>query len=135
MAYATASRGYKGPGFNALQGATIAANTPVRPEIPTSYEMGLKSSLLDRRLTLNLAVFDTRFKDFQGQFIDPSIPPLGAFVVGNAGELHTRGAELEWAAHPTAELTISGGCELYRRLLFGLQGAACWGTPRRNPDA
>ena len=129
MAYLTASRGYKGPGFNALQGATIAANNPVRPEIPTSFEFGLKSSLLDRRLTLSLAVYDTRFKDFQGQFFDPSAPPFGAFVVGNAGELHTRGAELEWAAHPTDELAISGGAVYNDAFYSDFRNAACWGTP------
>ncbi len=133
MAYATASRGYKGPGFNALQGATIAANTAVRPEIPTSYEVGIKASLLDRRLTLNLAVYDTRFKDFQGQFFDPSAPPFGAFVVGNAGELHTRGAELEWAAHPTDELAISGGAAYNDAFYSDFRNAACWGTPATQP--
>jgi iron complex outermembrane receptor protein len=133
VAYATASRGYKGPGFNALQGATIAADKPVRPEIPTSYEMGIKSSLFDRRLTLNLAVYDTRFKDFQGQFFDPSAPPFGAFVVGNAGELHTRGAELEWAAHPTDELAISGGAAYIDAFYSDFRNAACWGTPATQP--
>ena len=133
MAYATASRGYKGPGFNALQGATIAANTPVRPEIPTSFEVGLKASLLDRRLTLNLAVYDTRFKDFQGQFNDPTIPPLGAFVVGNAGELRTRGAELEFAARPTPELSLSGGVSYTDAEFSDFKRAACWGTPERQP--
>jgi len=133
MAYATVSRGYKGPGFNALQGATIAANTPVRPEIPTSYEVGIKSSLFERRLMLNLALYDTRFKDFQGQFNDPTIPPLGAFVVGNAGALHTRGAELEFAARPSVALTLSGGVSFSDAVFSDFKGAACWGSPAVQP--
>ena len=134
MAYLTVSRGYKGPGFNVLQGATISANEPVRPEIPTSFEIGLKSSLFDRRLTLNLAAFDTRFKDFQGQFNDPTIPPLGAFVVGNAGELHTRGAELEFAANPASGLSLSGGVSYTDAVFSDFERAACWGTPERQPN-
>ena len=133
MAYATASRGYKGPGFNALQGATITANRPVRPEIPTSFEVGVKVSLLDRRATLNLAAYDTRFKDFQGQFNDPTIPPLGAFVVGNAGELHTRGAEVEFAARPTSELGLSGGLSYTDAEFSDFKRATCWGTQERQP--
>jgi len=134
MAYLTASRGYKGPGFNALQGATIAANEPVRPEIPTSFEIGLKSSLFDRRLTLNLAAFDTKFKDFQGQFNDPTIPPLGAFVVGNAGELHTSGAELEFAVYPGSGLSFTGGVSYIDARFSDFKRAACWGTPERQPN-
>jgi iron complex outermembrane receptor protein len=133
MAYGTAARGYKGPGFNALQGATTAANTPVRPEIPTSYELGIKSSLLEDRLRLNLAVYDTRFKDFQGQFHDPSIPPLGAFVVGNAGELRTRGAELEFIARPSQAFTLSGGVTYADAVFADFKRAACWGTPATQP--
>lgn len=129
MAYGTVSRGYKGPGFNALQGATVQANTPVLPEIPTSYELGLKSSLLAGRLTLDLGLFDTRFKDFQGQYQDPTVPPLGAFVVGNAGELRTRGAELEFAARPTPEFTLSGGASYIDAVFSDFERAACWGTP------
>jgi iron complex outermembrane recepter protein len=133
MAYATVSRGYKGPGFNALQGATIAALTPVRPEIPTSYEMGLRMSLFERRLSLNPTLFDTRFKDFQGQFFNPFVPPLGAVVVGNAGVLRTRGAELEWAMRPSAEMTFSGGVSYIDAVYQDFNGAPCWGTPATQP--
>jgi iron complex outermembrane receptor protein len=133
MAYATVSRGYKGPGFNALQGATIAALTPVRPEIPTSYEMGLRMSLFEHRLSLNPTLFDTHFKDFQGQFFNPFVPPLGAVVVGNAGVLRTRGAELEWATRLSAEMTFSGGVSYIDAVYQNFNGAPCWGTPATQP--
>jgi iron complex outermembrane receptor protein len=133
MAYGTVSRGYKGPGFNALQAATAAASTPVRPEIPMGYEMGIKASLFERRLTLNLAAYDTRFKDFQAQLFDPSIPPFGAFVLGNAGVLRTRGVELEWAARPAAGLTFSGGVNHDDAVYLDFKRAACWGTPAVQP--
>ncbi len=133
MAYATVSRGYKGPGFNALQGANIAALRPVRPEIPKSYEVGVKSTLLDHRLMLNVALFDTRFKDFQAQFYDPSVPPLGAFIIGNAGELRTKGVEVEWAAKPMANLSLSGGVSYNDAIYTDFKNAACWGTPATQP--
>ncbi|PZQ64230.1 MAG: hypothetical protein DI570_06120 [Phenylobacterium zucineum] len=133
MAYATVSRGYKGPGFNALQGANAAAMRPVQPEIPKGYELGLKSTLFDRRLVLNVAVFNTRFENFQAQFYDPSVPPLGAFILGNAGELRTKGAEVEWTARPTANLSISGGVSYNKAVYTDFKNAACWGTPATQP--
>ena len=94
----------------------------------------MKSSLFDHRLALNLAVYDTRFKNFQGQFNDPTIPPLGAFVVGNAGEMRTRGAELEFDARPTPNLGLSGGVSYADAEFSDFKRAACWGSPERQPS-
>jgi len=56
MFYATASRGFKGPGFNTVN---FVPNTsqPVSPEVADDYEIGTKASWLDRRLSMNLSVF------------------------------------------------------------------------------
>ncbi len=42
-----------------------AATVFVDPEIPTSYEAGIKSQWLDNRLRLNGAAYYSTFKDFQ----------------------------------------------------------------------
>ena len=105
MAYATLSRGYKGGGF------AVVSSTPreVQPETVVSGEVGLKSQFFDRRLTLNLAAFHSKFSDFQTQVFDVSVPPAGAFLTGNAGGLRTQGVELEFAARPVTGLNLSGG--------------------------
>lgn len=101
LIYGTYSRGYKGPTFDQLTGNLVA------PEIPTSYEVGLKSTLLDRRLRLNVALFDTTFDGFQTQAQAPGLS--AGFLTLNAGQLKTRGVEVEFTALPIDGLTISGG--------------------------
>jgi iron complex outermembrane receptor protein len=70
MAYATVSRGYKGPGFSGLSAANSLADQRVQPEIPTSYEAGMKAAFLDRRLIVNANVYSTTVKNFQAQVSD-----------------------------------------------------------------
>jgi iron complex outermembrane receptor protein len=108
--YATVSTGYRGRAFDLAASPETgeeALNNPLAPEKATSYELGIKSRLFDNRLELNLAAFLTRFRDFQAQITDiESATP--SFRLDNAGELETRGIELEFHARPIAPLTVSG---------------------------
>ena len=105
MAYFTVSRGYKGGGFNALD-STIA-NTLVEPEIPTSYEGGIRSTWFDGRLTANVTGFYTRIRDFQAQAFDNVAL---AFSIINAGVAETKGAEFEFVGRPfdTTSISLAG---------------------------
>ncbi|MFK4792453.1 TonB-dependent receptor [Sphingobium sp. ZW T5_29] len=117
MVYATASRGYKGPGF--AQFSTIY----VRPEISRHYELGLKSQFFDKRVTFNAALYHTSFRDFQAQAFDPGT--LSIFVQ-NAGELVTKGFELQIAAQPIDGLTISGGLSHANARFKEFKGDICY---------
>ncbi|MGV7120367.1 TonB-dependent receptor domain-containing protein [Sphingopyxis sp. 550A] len=55
MTYVRASTGYKAGGFN----ARAADNNGFDPEDLTSYEIGFKSELFDRRLRFNVAACRT----------------------------------------------------------------------------
>ncbi|HZF16173.1 MAG TPA: TonB-dependent receptor [Steroidobacteraceae bacterium] len=106
--YASYSTGYKGEGvFNSpvLTPVTFAAQ-PLDAETSQLWELGLRSQWLDRRLTLNLTGFLTKFANYQQQAFDPA---LGIFVVTNAGDIHTNGVEFEFAYAPSERLSISGG--------------------------
>jgi iron complex outermembrane receptor protein len=100
MVYATVSRGYKGPTVNVL--ADYVLSDPrgiyVDPEFALSYELGLKATWMDGRLTTNLAVFDTEFDDFQAQTYDATTFP-GQYRLTNAGKLSTQGIELDLTMH------------------------------------
>jgi iron complex outermembrane receptor protein len=99
--YASYTKGYKGPTFDQFTA------TAVKPEIPTSYELGLKSTLLDNRLRLNVAVFDTTFDNFQVQ----AVALIGGVQINattNAGQLKSRGVEAEVTAIPVEGLTVTG---------------------------
>ena len=91
--YASVARGFKGGGFNALQDSPQLRT--VSPEIPTSYEFGIKSELFDRRLRLNITAFRTDFRNFQAQAVAPDANGTLVFDVINAGSLRTQGVEAD----------------------------------------
>ena len=102
MTYARVATGYKAGGFNAR-----SVNDGFKPEDLTSYELGVKSELFDRRLRLNAAVYHAVHKDVQvGQFLAGSGGSLGITV--NAGKAAYTGIEAEFTALVTDALTISG---------------------------
>jgi len=108
MAYGTYSRGYKGPAYNIFFNLSANGTNVIAPEIADSYEIGLKNSLFDGTLILNLAGYYAKYKNFQA-----NNPDLVAGVVitrfTNAGDISTRGAELDFVWRPVDDLTFSGG--------------------------
>lgn len=125
MTYVMVSRGYKGPGFTGFSDYRRAFPTQVAPEIPTSFEVGFKSSLLDRRLTFNVAAFTTDFRDFQAQVFDLTITP-GAFRVANAGKLRTRGIEMDFTARPFTGFTLNGSAAYVDAYYVRFPNVACY---------
>jgi iron complex outermembrane receptor protein len=107
MAYATLSRGFKGPAYNG--NSTVLGNgQQVDPEIATSYELGLKSVLLNHRIRTNLAVFLTNLEQFQAQgAIRVAGFQLPQQFLLNAGNLRSKGVELELEAVPVEGLSLN----------------------------
>jgi iron complex outermembrane recepter protein len=114
MAYATYTRGYKGPAINDQSGGG-GIPVLVQPEIPHAGEIGLKSTLLDGRLAANIAVFYNRVTDFQTQYFDPTI---AQFVFGNAPSLTSKGVSFELLGKPLQGLTVNFG-GLYNNARYG----------------
>jgi len=111
--YATVSQDFKSGGFAASP--TSAADTnPLEPEEATNIEIGAKTEL-SQRLRVNLALFNTKYKDLQIQAFGPpagcvptpAVPCFGQFETFNAGDARARGAELEFTWLPIEHLTIS----------------------------
>lgn len=109
MVYASYTTGYKPAGI-AFVGNKY---DPFKAETVESWEVGLKSELLDRRLRLNLDLFRSLFNEFQATILTPIPDGIGGFVntiaIGNAGGLRTEGVEGTFAAILTPELSINGG--------------------------
>ncbi|MBK6740787.1 MAG: TonB-dependent receptor [Haliea sp.] len=87
------------------------------PEKSDAYELGIKSTLLDRRVELNAALFYTEYKDFQASALvedssQGSEQSSIAFVVQNVGEVSTRGLEVDFRALLTENLALNGGVAL-----------------------
>lgn len=93
-AYATYARGYKSGGINFAVVPEGASNI-IKPEIVDDYELGLKTSLFDAHMILNLAAFWTDVSDYQSTQLYSS--PTGAFVayVTNAAQIRSRGLEFD----------------------------------------
>jgi hypothetical protein len=99
MVYGTYSRGYKPRAFNTA--ATLSkseALAPVEREDIDHLEFGAKSVLMKGALTLNLAAFNTTYKNFQVQLYPPGqiIPSLD-LANGTAGQQPVLQAEPECA--------------------------------------
>ena len=103
--FASATRGFKSGGWNA-RGTTPVANQPFAPEKVWSYELGLRSEWLDRKLRLNLTAFKLDIEDLQ----TPSAftAPSGAisFITRNFAGLKNQGIEAELIWQPVEDLTL-----------------------------
>lgn len=89
LAYTTFSRGYKAGVYNLLTTSGVPAD-PVEPEILDAYELGIKSSLLDKRLRLNIAAFYYDYSDIQvAQVVS------GGTINSNAAAATIYGLEIE----------------------------------------
>ena len=96
-AYATFSKGYKAGGFN-----LNACSNQFNPEKLDSYEVGLKTRLLDRTLTLNLSAFYYDYTDLQIS----QVVGLARFIT-NAAAATIKGAELEADWQPDEHWSIN----------------------------
>lgn len=96
--YASWGRGFKSGGFD-MRGDAAAYPETVEgydPEIVDTAELGLKGSLLERRLNFATAIFDTQYEDMQITTQFPTATPgVVASVVDNIGSAKIRGWELE----------------------------------------
>jgi iron complex outermembrane receptor protein len=111
--YATWGRGFRSGEFNqfgtaAAAGAVglVGVGDLVTPEKTDSAEIGFKSELLDRRLRLNAAIFDTTVK---GQQYFVFVGAIGAQVLVNLDKVRIRGGELEIVASPLDGLDLYAG--------------------------
>ena len=108
MGYATVTRGYKGPTFD---DSTYTKTRPVAlsPEIPTSYEVGVKGDILQNRLAVDLNVFHTEVKDFQAQICEGDEVRGVICATENISKIVSQGVELDAFGNPLPGLSINAG--------------------------
>ncbi len=108
LLYGTVSTGFKSGGFNGAAANAHSQLLPYRPETLTSYELGLKSTLLEGRMQFNAAAFYYDYKDKQ----EPStaVTPVGNIAgLTNVPKSRIFGAEAEVHWLVTEGLTIDAG--------------------------
>jgi iron complex outermembrane receptor protein len=98
IAYLSYARGFKSGGYN----YPASTGPALDPEILDSYELGLKSDLLDGRVQLRSAVF---FTDVNGLQVVRGA--AGALVTENAADADVRGLEVELDVALRENLSLS----------------------------
>lgn len=102
MVYGSWSKGYKTGGWTTRYSTPQTFVSSFDPEKATTYELGLKSTLLDRRLQINAAVFKTDYSAIQLNYQVGGSP-----TIDNVGDADIKGAELEITAQPARGLTLN----------------------------
>jgi len=100
MSYLSAARTSKSGGINMSGLPLTASNQPalttalVKPEKNTTFELGVKTRLLDQRLLLNVDVYQTTVHDFQANVVDTGPGALRGYLA-NIDTVRVRGTELD----------------------------------------
>jgi len=103
MSYLSWGKGFKEGGWTTRLSAPITSPADARfqPEYSSTFELGLKSELLDHHLLVNGAVYYTKYDGIQLN-IQEGISP----VYVNAGDARIKGAEIE------TQYIVGGGLQL-----------------------
>ncbi len=102
MLYGSYSAGYKTGGWTTRYTTPQTKASGFGPEKAYTFEAGLKSTLLNRRLQLNLSAFTTRYKGIQLNYQVGTSP-----TIANVGDARIKGFEAEIIAKPASILTIN----------------------------
>jgi iron complex outermembrane receptor protein len=126
MVYSSIARGTKAGGFAdsaPVPDANPAVSARIDSETATTYEVGLKSTLLDRRLLVNLSTFYVDVDDYQLTFFDTA---AGVFVNVNR-PARSYGFEVKTQAKVTDAVELSASATH--------ANATDTGTDQRLPSA
>ena len=112
LVYVGVNRGVKGGAYNAkyFDGTAplLGSQIPYKPETLTSYEAGVKATLLDGALVANLAAFYYDYKNYQAfLFVNTS-----GLVQNNAATNY--GIEGSLLIKPTERLSVNLGGSIFR---------------------
>jgi len=100
IAYGTYSTGFRSGGFNA------PGLGDFRSEKLSNFEIGLKSTLLDKRLFLNASAYYANSKDFQYFYVNAA---NGAQFINNIDRVHIKGVDIDFQYLPITGLQFDGG--------------------------
>ena len=102
MAYVSYTKGFKAGGYSP---ASLAND--YKPETVDAYEAGLKAQFLDRRLTMNTALFRSDYSNLQESTIVISTAGTIISLIQNAAKSRSQGVEFNASYRFSPMLTIS----------------------------
>jgi iron complex outermembrane receptor protein len=102
MVYGKVASAFRSGGVNLRETTAVPGvnSLPFKPERATSFEGGVKSEFLDRRVRFNLSGYYMIVDDIQREFIvaDPLHPAINTTIEGNAKQADFSGGEVELTA-------------------------------------
>lgn len=106
LIYANASKGFKAGSIPVVGASVVNQYEPVGQESLLAYETGVKATLFDRSMQVNLAAFyyDYQDKQLRGKILDPAFGPLEALVTIPESEVKGLEAQVVW--RPLSGLTL-----------------------------
>ena len=107
LLYASYSRGNKSGGLN-LTNLPPGIEAEVRPEKVDVYEVGFKSQFLDRRLTLNGALYWTEISDYQTAITEQVQNTVNyRQYIANIPKVRSRGFEADLTFAPSQRFSLN----------------------------
>jgi len=125
-AYVTYARGYKPRAYNTAQ--LLSSNDPLVPvdkERISHFEIGGKFGWLKDTATLNVAAFDTEYKNYQVQIYDHS-SVISVLQLSNAGQARTRGLELDGTLRAAENTSLNASLAFIDATFQRYDGAPCY---------
>jgi iron complex outermembrane receptor protein len=101
--YFSYNRGFKSGAYN----LTSLLQPPVAPEKIDAFEIGVKATLFDRRLSLNPAIYYYDYSNLQVQKVDG-----GLVTVENAGAATLYGLDMDWVYLVSQDFRLHGALSL-----------------------
>ena len=126
--FVTYSTGYKGQTYDLTTGfnANRAAAGPIKPETSRDIEVGVRSQLFDRKVTLNLTYFDTTYTNLQAQTIETLADGTANFRLTNVGKLGTKGVEIDAGFRPNRDFNINTSIAILDAKYIDFAVAQCY---------
>jgi iron complex outermembrane receptor protein len=126
--FGSLKRGYKSGSFDVATPATAGEDNSFGDEKVEGYEVGVKSRLLDRRLSTNLAFYDYRYTGLQVGGID-SAPGIPVIRTLNAGSALVYGVDFDATYRPEMidGLALQGAVEWNDAHFKTLNNLQCFG--------
>ena len=132
MLYLNYAEGFKGGGYQLWPvggGALTEDRIEFEAETATSYELGGKHTLFDRRLQINWALFQTEIEDLQVSAFDPQ---LTAQNIVNAAEVTSKGVEADVIWVPNEFHRVTAAVAFLDATYDSYEGASCF--PGQTPE-
>ncbi len=130
LLYASVSRGYKAGTFPVIINLFDSVIQPVKQEKLTSYEVGAKLTLADRRLQINVAAFHY---DYVNKQFFSYLPVFGGAVTTatlvNIPKSKIDGFEVDFTAEPVDGLRLTGGVTYIKTKVANYVGFDFAGRP------